>query len=204
MMRQHSWGYEEQSHPSLSFYPRVPPTRISKHLNGSRDSLILTKYRIDNWSDFNYSTCKACNKNMACLKTHVSLHCQVLPISQDLRKVRSQAIQGIQNGQSIERILMEMFDDPSFSKAIANTHKAWIKRGGGFLLLLIVALIIPLPIITLYHTRPIPQCCSHCQPLAPCRDFSCIRSHSTPECDEAFFTYLSTPLHATPNCRPLP
>ena len=40
--------------------------------------------------------------------------------------------------------------------------------------------------------------------LAPCRDFSCNRSHSTPECDEAFSTYLSTPLHATPNCRPLP
>ena len=40
--------------------------------------------------------------------------------------------------------------------------------------------------------------------LSPCRDFSCNRSHSTPECDEAFSTYLSTPLHATPNCRPLP
>ena len=26
----------------------------------------------------------------------------------------------------------------------------------------------------------------------PCRDFSCSRSHSTPECDEAFSTYLST------------
>ena len=39
---------------------------------------------------------------------------------------------------------------------------------------------------------------------SPCRDFSCNRSHSTPECDEAFSTYLSTPLHATLNCRPLP
>ena len=39
---------------------------------------------------------------------------------------------------------------------------------------------------------------------ASCRDFSCIRSHSTPECDEAFSTYLSTPLHATPMFRPLP
>ena len=38
----------------------------------------------------------------------------------------------------------------------------------------------------------------------PCRDFSCSRYHSTPECDEAFSTYLSTPLHPTPNCRPLP
>ena len=38
----------------------------------------------------------------------------------------------------------------------------------------------------------------------PCKDFSCNRSHSTPECDEAFSTYLSTPLHATPNCRPAP
>ena len=34
---------------------------------------------------------------------------------------------------------------------------------------------------------------------APCRDFSCNRSHSTPECDESFSTYLSTLLHATPN-----
>ena len=38
----------------------------------------------------------------------------------------------------------------------------------------------------------------------PCRHFSCNRSHSTPECDEAFSTLLSTPLHATPNCQPLP
>ena len=38
-----------------------------------------------------------------------------------------------------------------------------------------------------------------CLISAPCRDFSCIGSHSTPECDEAFSTYLSTPLHVTPN-----
>ena len=37
-----------------------------------------------------------------------------------------------------------------------------------------------------------------------CRDFSCIRSDSTPECDEAFSTYLSTPLHALPTVGPSP
>ena len=34
--------------------------------------------------------------------------------------------------------------------------------------------------------------------------FSCIRSHSTCECYEAFSTYLSTPLHALPTVRPSP
>ena len=31
-----------------------------------------------------------------------------------------------------------------------------------------------------------------CGVYSPCRDFSCIRSHSTPEGDEAFSAYLSS------------
>ena len=117
-----SWLTEKLSHSSLSYYPKMSPYFKTEHLSGSHESLVFTEYRLENWSDFNNKLCSACGVFSDCLKIHILFQCKALPIFCDLRTIWEYALNGLSLYHNLQRILLEMLDDPQFMKPIAANN----------------------------------------------------------------------------------
>ena len=128
--RLRAWTENKRVHPSLSFCPKANPIHLARYLDGSQASLILAKFRIENWTDFDNNHCPVCGTNFSSLKAHILLTCKNIPSSGNLLKVRRRAAEGLSHSYSPERVLLEFFYDPSFNLSIASILRAWIKRGG--------------------------------------------------------------------------
>ena len=125
-----SWTKEAASLSSLSFYPLHNPQLLATYLNGPKNNLIITKYRLENWSNFNNSTCSACGILATNLKTHILIHCKAMPNSTAINLIRSRAAYGLALGHTVSRVITEILDDPSYIEAIIKTHLSWLKKGG--------------------------------------------------------------------------